>query len=200
MPAVENEHSGDQAQVHEQARVRDQGPETSDRLSTDEIRAALIAHKAELDGEVADLAEPVRAPGVQIQFGKRAGDHTADAVTQMQRSISAAELNQMSIEIDRAIAKLDDGTYGICDGCAEAIVSDRLEALPWATMCVACKSAGKVYDPETEASNQTNRPNQGSSERNRVKKAGSSNNASEAKKAKGAKETKEIKGPKARRA
>jgi len=37
----------------------------------DEIRATLVARRAELDGEVAELAEPVRAPGVQMQFGKR---------------------------------------------------------------------------------------------------------------------------------
>ncbi len=81
----------------------------------------LVAHKAGIDGEVAELAEPVRAPGVQIQFGKRAGDHTADAVTQMQRSISAGELHLMSIEIERAILKLDEDTYGICDGCGSEI-------------------------------------------------------------------------------
>jgi DnaK suppressor protein len=112
-------------------------------IPDDQIRQALLLHKAELDGEVAELAEPVRAPGVQIPFGKRAGDHTADAVTQMQRSISASELNHMSVEIDRALAKLDDGTYGVCDACEEPIVEARLEALPWATMCVACKSSGR---------------------------------------------------------
>jgi DnaK suppressor protein len=108
------------------------------------IRELLLAHQAELDGEVAELAEPVRAPGVQIQFGKRAGDHTADAVTQMQRSISAGELHQMSIEIDRALAKLGEGTYGVCDGCGKAISPERLEALPWATLCVTCKATGRT--------------------------------------------------------
>jgi DnaK suppressor protein len=112
-------------------------------LTDHQIRQALLSHKAELDLEVADLAQPVRAPGVQIPFGKRAGDHTADAVTQMQRSISASELNHMSVEIDRALAKLDEGTYGVCDACEEPIADDRMEALLWATMCVACKSAGR---------------------------------------------------------
>jgi DnaK suppressor protein len=101
------------------------------------VRAALLARRAELDGEV---AEPVRAPGVQMQFGKRAGDHTSDAVMQMQRTISAGQLHQLSLEIDRALAKLDDGNYGICDACGEAIAQERLEALPWATLCVRCKA------------------------------------------------------------
>jgi len=109
-----------------------------------EIRTVLLAHKAELDSEVAELAEPVRAPGVQIQFGKRAGDHTADAVTQMQRSISAGELYQMSVEIDRALVKLDEGTYGVCDGCGRRIAPERLEAIAWATLCVSCKASGRT--------------------------------------------------------
>jgi DnaK suppressor protein len=111
--------------------------------ATADIRAALLAHKAELDSEVAELAEPVRAPGVQIPFGKRAGDHTSDAVTQMQRSISASELHHVSVEIDRAVVKLDEGTYGICDICEEPISQARLEALAWATMCVSCKAASQ---------------------------------------------------------
>jgi DnaK suppressor protein len=109
----------------------------------EEMIASLLAHKAELTGEVAELAEPIRAPGVQVQFGKRAGDHTSDAVMQMQRSISAGQLHQMSLEIDRALAKLDEGSYGICDVCGGEISEERLEALPWATLCMACKASAK---------------------------------------------------------
>ena len=112
----------------------------SDMATGDEIRVALLARKEELEAEVAELAEPVRAPGVQMQFGKRAGDHTSDAVMQMQRTISAGQLHQLSLEIDRALAKLDAGDYGVCDVCGEPIADERLEALPWATMCVRCKA------------------------------------------------------------
>jgi len=112
----------------------------------DEIRTTLLARRAELDGEVAELAEPVRAPGVQMQFGKRAGDHTSDAVMQMQRTISAGQLHQLSLEIDRALAKLDDGDYGVCDVCGELIAEERLEALPWAIRCVRCKAGSPPAD------------------------------------------------------
>lgn len=115
-------------------------------FDTEEVRLALLAHKAELDGEVAALSEPVTAPGVQVQFGKRAGDHTSDAVTQMQRSISASELHSVTVEIDRALEKLDDATYGTCDACGGPIAPERLEALPWATLCVGCKAAGRRPD------------------------------------------------------
>lgn len=108
-----------------------------------EITAELLARRAELTGEVAELAEPIRAPGVQVQFGKRAGDHTSDAVMQMERSVAAEQLQSASVEIDRALAKLAEGTYGRCDSCGEEIAPERLEALPAATLCVACKAAGR---------------------------------------------------------
>ncbi len=107
----------------------------------DEIRAVLLARRAELLAEVSELAQPVRAPGVQMQFGKRAGDHTSDAVLQMTRTVTAGQLSQLTLEIDRALEKLDEGTYGLCDVCGAPIGPDRLEALPWAVLCVTCKAA-----------------------------------------------------------
>ena len=43
-------------------------------------------------------------------------------------------------EIDNALAQLDSGTYGVCKDCAKPIPPRRLEALPFATMCVNCQS------------------------------------------------------------
>jgi DnaK suppressor protein len=40
----------------------------------------------------------------------------------------------------RAQEKLAEGTYGVCDRCGEEIGDARLEALPWATLCVTCSS------------------------------------------------------------
>jgi len=110
----------------------------------EELVAALRARRAEVIGEVAELSEPIRAPGVQVQFGKRAGDHTSDAVMQMERSVAAEQLDHLSAEIDRALAKLAEGTHGRCDACGEPIAPERLDALPWATLCIACKASGRL--------------------------------------------------------
>jgi RNA polymerase-binding transcription factor DksA len=50
-----------------------------------------------------------------MQFGKRAGDHTADAVLQMQRTMTASQLQHVAADIDRVLEKLEENTYGICD-------------------------------------------------------------------------------------
>ncbi|MGA2210395.1 MAG: TraR/DksA family transcriptional regulator [Acidimicrobiales bacterium] len=113
-------------------------------MATDEETAAVLrARQAELTGEVSALSEPIRAPGVQMQFGKRAGDHTSDAVMQMERSVAAEQLHHVSIEIDRALEKLTEGTYGQCDACGGEIAPERLEALPWAARCIDCQASGR---------------------------------------------------------
>jgi RNA polymerase-binding protein DksA len=43
---------------------------------------------------------------------------------------------QTLAQIDRALAKIDDGTYGICERCGKPIAEERLRARPWATLCI----------------------------------------------------------------
>ena len=42
-------------------------------------------------------------------------------------------------EIDAALARLDEGTFGTCTSCGKPIGTERLEALPWAAHCIDCK-------------------------------------------------------------
>lgn len=42
-------------------------------------------------------------------------------------------------DVERALAKLDDGTYGRCDRCGGPIGDERLDAIPWALLCIDCK-------------------------------------------------------------
>lgn len=42
-------------------------------------------------------------------------------------------------EIDGALQRMEDGTYGLCERCGQPIGAERLEALPWATLCIEDK-------------------------------------------------------------
>ena len=46
---------------------------------------------------------------------------------------------QIVFEIDRALATIEDGAYGLCGRCGQQIPPERLDAVPYATMCVSCK-------------------------------------------------------------
>ncbi len=104
------------------------------------VRRLLQAKLSQLAAEEFSLAGAVPEPGTKVQYGKRAGDHVAEAADQMARSRTAGELEKLEEEVKAAVSKLDGGTYGSCEDCGEPIVAARLEALPWATRCVDCQS------------------------------------------------------------
>jgi RNA polymerase-binding protein DksA len=47
--------------------------------------------------------------------------------------------NHVLAEIDAALARIENGTFGICERCGDPIAPERLEALPWATLCIEDK-------------------------------------------------------------
>lgn len=52
----------------------------------------------------------------------------------------AASLRERLVEVDGALVKIEDGTYGICEGCGQPISVARIEAMPAATSCIDCAS------------------------------------------------------------
>ena len=71
------------------------------------------------------------------------GNHMGDvaSATLDREMASTLEDNSTHVlnEIDAALARIDDGTFGTCSSCGEAIGTERLEALPWATLCIEDK-------------------------------------------------------------
>lgn len=45
----------------------------------------------------------------------------------------------MLADIDAALKRIEDGTYGTCTNCGKPIAPERLEARPWATLCIDCQ-------------------------------------------------------------
>lgn len=52
----------------------------------------------------------------------------------------AGSEHESLVDIDDALARIEEGTYGICEECDEAIERPRLEALPFVRMCIKCQS------------------------------------------------------------
>lgn len=98
-------------------------------------RTTLLEKRSEVAEQLAGLEEPPGERG-EISFGKRVGEGTAMAVDRLSQVAVHDKLQVMLADIDRALAKVEDGTYGTCDACGEPIPEGRLEALPWATLCV----------------------------------------------------------------
>ena len=104
------------------------------------IRAGLEERRRTLEDQVRALSEHDPAESANLQFGKRIGDGTAYAIERMTGAYQARTLYQTITQIATALDRLRDGTYGTCQGCGEAIPTERLEAVPWTTLCVGCAS------------------------------------------------------------
>lgn len=102
------------------------------------IAEELRARREELSAELGIVTLVERDPDASVSFGKRVGDGTTEAVERLNRVGTARELGAMLEDVVRALGKIDDGTYGICDRCGRLIPEARLEARPWSVRCVDC--------------------------------------------------------------
>lgn len=110
------------------------------RVLLQEERISYLAQAADLKAEADQLAQEME-PG-DIQFDDESGEGATAAVDRERDLALSAQARVEVDEIDHALAKLDGGSYGICEGCGQPVPRARLKALPHARLCVACKSGG----------------------------------------------------------
>lgn len=112
---------------------------TSAELS--EVRGRLQAETGELTAEIA-TAESQIAERIN-DAAEGAGDDQADAGAKTFEREQAMALTYNARDLlaqnERAIIRIDQGTYGVCESCGQAIGKARLQAFPRATLCVRCK-------------------------------------------------------------
>jgi DnaK suppressor protein len=107
-----------------------------------EVRALLEARVHQLEDELAALTKPPEA-GSNLSFGKRIGDGTTEAVERISTTASARAIASSLADARRALEKVDEGTYGRCDECGQRIGTERLAALPSATLCLSCSGRSR---------------------------------------------------------
>lgn len=105
-------------------------------------RAALAARTAELRRRIAQ--HDAQAAALRGQLGSEVTDdeHDPEGTTlsagwSMLEGTRRAEMAELA-EVDAALARLRDGSYGVCEGCGAAIPDGRLQVRPMARRCVAC--------------------------------------------------------------
>ncbi|HWH31322.1 MAG TPA: TraR/DksA family transcriptional regulator [Egibacteraceae bacterium] len=112
------------------------------QADTEQIRAALAARRDELHAEyeqtLTEITEMQRD-----RLTDSAGDDQADTGTktfEREQEISLANnILERITQVERALERLDEGGYGWCERCGNAIPVERLAAFPSATLCVSCK-------------------------------------------------------------
>jgi DnaK suppressor protein len=118
----------------------------SDDLDLDVIRSELEERRDRTQERLAELAKrPER--GTAQGFGKRIGDGTTEAVSRLTDIGVGDSLERMLARTERALAKLNDGSYGVCDSCGDPIGPGRMRALPDGVLCLACASSERRTPP-----------------------------------------------------
>jgi RNA polymerase-binding protein DksA len=113
-------------------------------IDTDRFRDVLLQERQRVQAAIDNLHE--ENPG---SIGDETGEdsvfdnHLADTATvTYDRELDyTLEENSEHVlaEIDGALRRIDDGSYGVCTNCGNEILPERLEARPWATLCIDCK-------------------------------------------------------------
>ncbi|GHF01171.1 DNA-binding protein [Streptomyces spiralis] len=102
-----------------------------------ELQSEMERLRTEISSSEASLA------GLMRDSGDGAGDDQADTgaknITREHEMALAANAREMLVQTERALDRLDAGTYGLCENCGNPIGKARMQAFPRATLCVECK-------------------------------------------------------------
>ncbi|PLS76416.1 MAG: DNA-binding protein [Actinobacteria bacterium] len=101
-------------------------------------RALLEQERKELQDQLTEIG--FGGEGEGLTYDANFADSSQVTAERGEASALAANLQESLEEVEAALAKLDEGNYGICEECGQPIADARLEAMPAARFCINCAS------------------------------------------------------------
>lgn len=112
-------------------------------MDKDEMRDKLDRERERVAQEIEEFRKDLSVSLEDSTEENVYDQHMADSATPMlnrEMDLSLEEnARNVLLQIDRALEKLDEGSYGTCDRCGKLIAEERLEAVPYANLCIDCK-------------------------------------------------------------
>jgi DnaK suppressor protein len=106
----------------------------------EQLRQLLVARQRELESLVNSAQSGTQPVALDQQSVGRVS--RIDAIQQQQMALANQQQARAQLgSIDRALRRIDGGDYGLCDDCGETIAFARLQAQPFASLCIDCQSA-----------------------------------------------------------
>src|SRR5215467_7130584 len=105
------------------------------RKRLEDKEAEIQQHIATLTGSPAQSEDSIQASDGVLEPEEEAVDLEETDVEQAILDNEKTLLN----EVQQALKRIENGTYGICTNCGQPIPEKRLEAIPWASLCVTCE-------------------------------------------------------------
>lgn len=107
---------------------------------TTKMKESLIEMKKEIVAQLMSTSSDFRNI-VEGMEAKDSVDVASDDIDRkMLEAVGTKDLNRLKL-IDSALTRIEQGKYGLCMKCGKKIPQARLEAIPYALMCIECKSA-----------------------------------------------------------
>ena len=108
-----------------------------------ELREALEEKRENLRKEIVEQGGDPDSDDAAIDVERGFAD-SAHSTAERARLLSVMKALRSNLRwVERAITKMDLGTYGVCERCGNPISVERLEALPWAILCIDCARLGE---------------------------------------------------------
>ena len=111
------------------------------KLDLEKFKKLLLRERERLESERRTKAEEEEE--LVEELADYDDHHSADAASETyERTKDLAideNFREMLEQIDEALRKIDDESYGLCDRCGQPINRERLKAIPYATMCITCQ-------------------------------------------------------------
>lgn len=106
------------------------------------LRKALEAKRAEIEANLASMAHEERAIGIEQESEPGFFGEDGSSLAEAERlNVVSEDLSYVLQQVNSALQRMDEGTYGQCLRCGKSIPVERLKALPYAEYDVACQSA-----------------------------------------------------------
>lgn len=121
------------------------GTAAMDKKKIATLRKSLEDRRTEIQGDLERLSEEMQWLGVDQEterggLGNHLSDDGSSVMEQERISTISADLSEVLQQVNAALHKLDQGTYGICERCGKPINVERLEAFPYVAYCIECQS------------------------------------------------------------
>lgn len=105
-----------------------------------ELKEELQARRDRLAVEIEGLKT---APGATVGYGNHMADDASYAFEQTKSLALHENLRTLLVQVNEALVRFENGTFGVCENCGQSIDPARLEAIPYAPLCIHCAQNSK---------------------------------------------------------
>ena len=115
-----------------------------DEATLQNMRRALESRRDELRRDIRQMSDEIRSIGADEGDEGGIGNHPADDGSNVMEGerlgTISADFQEVLSQVEAALGRIDEGTFGTCQRCGQPIGAERLEAFPYVAFCINCQS------------------------------------------------------------